>query len=660
MASPDRLLNPKTSEFEYETVAEGLWYRRGANCDGCQLPGLQGATFRSSADLEAPFEQCATCGQAIDVSQYGEKQTGRVRILFPPDHDDIERNPYLNPLDRTAESTDWKVAFVDAGTDDKGNGRRLALMFGERIRYTKSWGWLVYDGRRWLRDDRGTIERFAKKTVDEMRGMLLEPVWKFEAEKKVFAKHAQDSGSRGKLEAMIAMASSEPEIATGIEQFDQHPWLLNCRSGIVDLTTGLQRPHDPELYLTQVIQHNYDPNATCPRWTQFIDESGCGDKQWADYVHRAVGYTFTGEMSEEKFFFCHGNGANGKSKFLGAMRHVLGDYGTSLSFEALLKSRNTTPEQGFAHLPGKRMATASEASGSRSWNEEAVKGLSGRDPMRGKLLYQEPFEFRPVCKLWVSANDQPRIEDYGEAMWRRIVPIPFLAHFTDATRDDDLEGKLQAEAPGILAWAVRGAMRWYRERLRVEPDSIRDSREEYKADNDVIGRWVSEHCSLGDGKKGSSQDLYASYKQFAKDNNERELTQTAFGGFLGKWKPSNKLRNELGLASGFRLSKSRTTGGRIVWNGIATNEATSRANLDNVELLPTTPAPHDEARVVLEIIRVLSKESDRGHALEADILQAAALRGIDAGRCGKMLATLHRNNAVYAKGGAGTHAPLNL
>ena len=57
--------------------------------------------------------------------------------------------------------------------------------------------------------------------------------------------------------------------------------------------------------------------------------------------------------------------------------------------------------------------------------------------------------------------------------------------------------------------------------------------------------------------------------------------------------------------------------------------------------------------------RQLAKESERGYAREDDIVQEAVRKGIQATDAQKALETLRRNNSVYAKGGAGTYAPLS-
>jgi replicative DNA helicase Mcm len=67
---------------------------------------------------------------------------------------------------------------------------------------------------------------------------------------------------------------------------------------------------------------------------------------------------------------------------------------------------------------------------------------------------------------------------------------------------------------------------------------------------------------------------------------------------------------------------------------------------------------HDRMRTLQDIIRTLAKESDKGYAREEDVLSEAAKRGIAGAEAQKGLETLKRNNSVYAKGGAGTFAPL--
>ncbi len=68
---------------------------------------------------------------------------------------------------------------------------------------------------------------------------------------------------------------------------------------------------------------------------------------------------------------------------------------------------------------------------------------------------------------------------------------------------------------------------------------------------------------------------------------------------------------------------------------------------------------HDRVRAIQDIVRVLAGASDKGFATKEDVMDMAKEKGIGAEAVDKALATLMRNNSVYAKGGHGTYAPLN-
>src|SRR5262245_53926261 len=48
---------------------------------------------------------------------------------------------------------------------DLGNARRFALQYGDRLRYVDALGgWMVYDGKRWQRDETGEVFRLWEQT----------------------------------------------------------------------------------------------------------------------------------------------------------------------------------------------------------------------------------------------------------------------------------------------------------------------------------------------------------------------------------------------------------------------------------------------------------------------------------------------------------------
>ncbi len=186
-----------------------------------------------------------------------------------------------------------------------------------------------------------------------------------------------------------------------------------------------------------------------------------------EYVQKAIGYTHTGVITEQIFFFLHGITNTSKSTIANLIRQMLGDYGVHTPTETLLSKQydNAIPAD-LARLAGARMVTAIEANWNWQIDEARIKAITGGDPITARFLHQNFFEFVPEFKLWFAANDFPRVRGTDGAFWERVRVIPFRVHIPPEKRDPKLPEKLRAEWPGILAWAVRGCLKWQRESYR--------------------------------------------------------------------------------------------------------------------------------------------------------------------------------------------------
>jgi putative DNA primase/helicase len=313
-------------------------------------------------------------------------------------------------------------------------------------------------------DETGEPERRAKATAEAIR---------YEADgsdddsrREALRKHASRSQSAGKLKAMLQVAETEREVVIRPEQLDRDPHVLNCKNGTLDLMTGELRPHKREDLLTMLAPVEFSPTATCPTFERFLDRITNRDKELANFLQRVAGYSLTGESKEKIFFVLRGEGDNGKTTFLEAIRYVLGEYAGQVPIDSLLKRKENSIPNDIAQLRGKRFVTSSEPPAGRAFNDSLMKYLTGTGTLQARLLYKEFFDFTPNFKLFIDANRKPKVAGDDKAMWNRIRLIPFDAVITDAEKDKDLIDKLKAEASGILAWMVRGCLAWQKEGLR--------------------------------------------------------------------------------------------------------------------------------------------------------------------------------------------------
>ena len=82
---------------------------------------------------------------------------------------------------------------------------------------------------------------------------------------------ARRAESSSGVKGALILAATEPEIAITPDRLDAHPYLLNCRNGIVDLQTGELLAHDPALLLTKMAGAPYEPDADGTVFTGFLE-----------------------------------------------------------------------------------------------------------------------------------------------------------------------------------------------------------------------------------------------------------------------------------------------------------------------------------------------------------------------------------------------------
>lgn len=415
------------------------------------------------------------------------------------------------------------ISLEEAHYSDMGNAEQLVKRYGHKIRYVHQWGWMVYDGKRWKRDTTGTVERYAKETVRSFYGVAAS--MDDDHMRKTLVDHARKSESHQRLRAMIATAASEASIVASPEDFDTDLMLFNVANGTIDLRTGELLAHREDDLITKVSSVEYTPRARGDLWERFLDDITVGDKELQTYLQRAIGYSMTGSTSEECLFICYGAGRNGKSKFLTAIEYVMGDYGKATRPETLLSKERGGASNDVAALAGARYVVTSETEDGKKLDISLVKQLTGGDMLTARFLHQEFFNFKAELKLWLTTNHKPDVTDVTTSIWERIKLIPFDAHFGPEKRDKNLEAKLQAIAPAILAWMVEGCLQWQAEGLS-DPDRVKVATEDYRKENDPIADFFDEKCEVGTGMVAKFQDLHRAFQQWEASHNVYKPTSS--------------------------------------------------------------------------------------------------------------------------------------
>ena len=459
-----------------------------------------------------------------------------------------------------------------------GLAMHFATQHGSRVRYCAPWKrWLIWDGHRWQVDQTGKVMVLLKGTVKTLLKRAIEIPDQTAREAEL--KWLMSCEKRAYLRDALGLAESETHIPITPDALDSDPWLLTTKTGTLDLRTGELREHSRADLATKWTPIEFDPNAKCPRWERFISEIMGGDLEMVQFLQRAVGYSLSGDVSEQALLFLHGSGSNGKSVFLQVLHALGGDYSLQASSELLLAKKGADHPTATAGLFGKRVVIVSETEQGRAFSESVLKSLTGGDRITARRMYQDFWEFDPTHQLWLATNHRPTIRGTDHAVWRRMLLVPFGVCFSGKQKDPQLLAKLKSELPGILAWAVRGCLQWQKVGLSA-PKVITDAVQEYRTEMDTIGLFLRECLEVNQHTTISAGEIYRVYAAWCRANGERPVNNRVLGLALSE-RGYEKIKRSVYVYLGYTLTMN---GRDFLAAADAAAGASSRVNSEDVDL----------------------------------------------------------------------------
>lgn len=419
-------------------------------------------------------------------------------------------------------------------TTDTANAKRIARYFADELAYAPA-GWHVWDGKRWALDDdaaTAVCARVGRIVMQEAAALSERAATESDSGRRktqgeqaaALMKFSANSENIGRILAAKTLAQSMLKRAT--EDFDADPLLVNCTNGVVDLRTGNLLPHDRYLRLTKLAGCDFDPEAKCSTWLDFLADVFSCNVELVNFAQRLVGYFLTGLTREDVLAIFYGTGANGKTTLLRIIMAVMGDYARPAPAGLFDARHDSRDDQRIAVLWARRMIVGQETERGARLAEAFIKNATSSDRQSGRHLYGEPFDFTPTHKLVLATNHRPRVTGTDYGIWRRLLLVPFEATFRadSGNLDPRMPEKLTAELPGVLAWAVQGAIEWQRDGLRP-PALVRAATEAYRREEDVVAQFVDDRCAIDPHSEELSGNVYRDYKAWCEDAGARPVSQ---------------------------------------------------------------------------------------------------------------------------------------
>lgn len=299
--------------------------------------------------------------------------------------------------------------------------------------------------------------------------------------------------------------------------------LINLKNGTLEISpNGFNlRPPDSKDFLTYQLDFEYDQNADCPIWLNFLEEMQ-PDLEAQKVLAEYMGYIFTRHLKLEKVLVLYGSGGNGKSVFFDVMCALLGK--ENISHYSLSELNE---EHYRAAIHNKILNYGSEIDGNKIM-PDIWKKLSSGESISMRQKYGNPYNSDKYAKLLFNCNTLPNVKEYTEAYFRRYLIIPFDQK--PKSKDISLAKKIiKNEMAGVLNWILIGL-----DRLLKNNDFTKCKRAEamlhrYKIESDNVALFLEDnHIQKDEDFHISLKSLIYDYRNYCLENGYKPLGRSRF------------------------------------------------------------------------------------------------------------------------------------
>jgi P4 family phage/plasmid primase-like protien len=327
--------------------------------------------------------------------------------------------------------------------------------------------------------------------------------------------------------------SSDVEPNTWLPSKERRTY-ISMANGILDIDEVLADgddyllPNSPKWFSLVSLPYNFDPDATCPKWLDFLNYNLEGDQERIRVLQEWAGYLLTPSTDEQIFMIMEGEGKNGKSVYIAGVQAMLGTENVS---NVALESFGERFE--LTQTVGKLLNAVDDCGDLDKVAEGKLKTFVSGAPMFFDRKGVEGYSKAPTARLMVACNNRPHFSDRSDAIWRRMKVIPWCLQVPEEKRIRGMDKvpwwQNSGELPGILLWAIRGL-----ERLRKQGgfsycQMAEEAKAEYKEEMNPARVFLMNNMEHGETGIVKCADVYKFYRKWIDENGYRPLSEKVFG-----------------------------------------------------------------------------------------------------------------------------------
>ena len=314
--------------------------------------------------------------------------------------------------------------------------------------------------------------------------------------------------------------------------FDNPPAGLAFNDGFWFVDNGelRKREHHPKNKATFHYDYKLDDDGELPvHWLDFLEELWGKDDdcyQKIEALQEWVGAALIGKGVD--FARCAlfvGGGGNGKSVLMNIIEELFPPGTVTTASPA-----HWDKEYTIATLRDSRLNICSELPEYKALDtSDTFKAITSGDRVMARIIFREPFSFRPRASHLFAANALPSVGsgDFTHGFFRRFLIFTFNRNFTakDEKRRDQGEilDEIRGEHGKIILWALAGAIRLLARKEYTLPQSHASSLADWHQDSDPVKDFMLSCCRENDTPT-SLRVVYCEYVEWCELVGRRKMT----------------------------------------------------------------------------------------------------------------------------------------
>ncbi len=328
----------------------------------------------------------------------------------------------------------------------------------------------------------------------------------------------------------------------------------NFLNGTLNNETNDFRPHDNARGFRYVLPYNYDPEATCPVFDKTMVKISQGNQDLEAVLDEFAGYSvLSTDYRFDKALVLVGEGANGKTTWINALRSVAGEG----NYSSLTMLDLQDSEYNRYLIEGKLFNVSEETQIRALVDSSMFKRLVGGGIIQVRKPYKDPYEVKNRAKIIITCNTLPYSSDPTFGFHRRLTIAPFNAVFTskDSDFDPHIDAKIAKELPGIFNRFHRAYSNLTKRDKFFTCDVITKAVDAYIYETDSVKSWAKDNIRVSDyeqeGCKFTNTGVaYEIYRNEMISSSEKPVTKAIFVRRLKKIIPDYERRNKVKKING--------------------------------------------------------------------------------------------------------------